>query len=97
LAAVAPFTPVPPYWAPMAVPCQVPEVMVPVAVMLERLPVVMMVPETFGRVSVLSAVGSVSVRRVSKVSAVAPSKMIPVVPKTELPAASAGLPARVAE
>jgi hypothetical protein len=81
----------------MAVPFQVPLAMVPVAVILVRFPVVMTVPETFGRVQVLSAVGSVTVRSPSKVSAVAPSKMRPVVPKTAFPVARPGLAARVAE
>ena len=76
-AAVAPLSPVPPYCAPIAEPCHVPEVIVPVAVIEERLPVVMTVPVAFGKVMVWSAVGFVTTSAVSKASsAPVPSKMI---------------------
>ena len=47
--------------------------MVPVAVMLVRLPVVMTVPVALGRVMVLSAVGSAAIRSSSFELAVDPS------------------------
>ncbi len=81
---------------PIAVPFQVPLAIVPVAVMLERFPVVRTVPVTSGSVQVRSAVGSVTVRSPSFVSAVAPSKSRPVVPNFASPDAIAGLLARVA-
>lgn len=55
------------------------------------------VPEALGIVIVLSAVGSVRVRKVSKVLAVEPSKIKPLAPKMMLLAASAGSPERAVE
>ena len=55
-----------------------PLVRAPVPVMLDKLPVVITVPSTFGSVMVLSAVGSVRVNKSSLVSAVEPSKIMPV-------------------
>jgi len=52
------------------------EVNTPILVMSERLPVVITVPVTSGIVIVLSAVGSVIARVVSKSFAVAPSKVM---------------------
>ena len=65
---------------------------------VEVLPKAVIVPEASGRVHVLSAVGSATVRRPSLVSAppVAPSKMIPVEANSDRDADKAGLPARVA-
>ncbi len=79
----------------MAVPCQIPLVMVPVEVMDVRLPVVTTVPVALGKVMVLSTLGSATVIRVSMVLAVEPSKIIPVEAKLDCPVASAGLEARV--
>ena len=55
-----------------AVPFQVPEVMVPVAVMPLKLPVVMTVPVTLGSVIILFDVGSITARVVAKALSVVP-------------------------
>lgn len=54
-----------------------PAVTVPTSVISERFPVVITVPVIFGRVIVLSAVGSVTVKIVSKSSSVLPSNTTP--------------------
>ena len=65
---------------------------------VEVLPRTVTVPEASGMVHVLSAVGSVTVRSPSLLSAppVAPSKMIPVEANSDSDADKAGLPAKVA-
>ena len=60
--------------------------------MSERLPVVITVPVTFGRVMVLSAVGSVTAKVVSKSFAVAPSKIIEAGARIFLLASSSATP-----
>ena len=61
------------YASAIAVPVHSPDVTVPVVVMELMFPVVRKVPFTFGKVNVLSAVGSVTDNVVSKSSELLPS------------------------